>query len=174
MNINDAFLLGAGDAKLANVLGCSLAEAKEARKKFLEFYPGLKALKDNQIPQDASRGYFEGFDKRLVLCDSEHLMLAGYLQNGEAVIMKKAKQIWWKRLSKEKVPFWLVNWVHDEWQTETVNCMDTATYIAQVQADAIRIAGEEYNVYCPLAGSWQKEENGLMVPSVGTNWCHTH
>ena len=169
-----AFLLGAGDAKLASVLDCTLAEAKAARANFLDFYPGLKELKQEQIPSDASRGYFEGFDKRLVLCDSEHLMLAGYLQNGEAVIMKKAMQIWWKRLSKEKVPFWLVNWVHDEWQTETIDCMDTASYIAQVQAEAIRIAGEEYNVYCPLAGSWQKEENGLMVPSVGTTWCHTH
>lgn len=169
-----AFLLGAGDAKLAAVLGCTLAEAKEARRNFLEAYPGLKELKQDRIPSDASRGYFEGWDGRLVMCDSEHLMLAGYLQNGEAVIMKKAMQLWWQQLTKEKVPFWLVNWVHDEWQTETIKDMEIASYIAQVQAEAIHKAGELYGVYCPLAGSWQKEENGIMVPSVGTTWCHTH
>lgn len=172
-----AFLLGAGDAKLGAVLGCSLKEAKQARTNFLEFYPGLKALKGDQIPRDAARGYFEGYDGRLVLCDSEHLMLAGYLQNGESVIMKKAKQIWWAKLEKEKIPFWLVNWVHDEWQTETVNCMDTALYIAKTQADAIREAGEIYKVYCPLAGSYETDhptEKGVRIPSIGTNWTHTH
>lgn len=172
-----AFLLGAGDAKLASVLECSLREAKEARKKFLEFYPGLKHLKSHQVPQDASRGYFEGFDGRLVLCDSEHLMLAGYLQNGESVVMKKAKQIWWNKLVKEKVPFWLVNWVHDEWQTETINDWDTAMYIAQTQADAIREVGEIYNLFCPLAGSFMTEDpnnKDQMIPTIGHTWVQTH
>lgn len=172
-----AFLLGAGDAKLASVLGCTLREAKEARRKFLEFYPGLKALKAHTIPGDAERGYFEGFDGRLVLCDSEHLMLAGYLQNGESVIMKKAKQIWWNKLVREKVPFWLVNWVHDEWQTETINDMDVALYIAKAQADAIREAGECYNVYCPLAGSYETDDpvnKGQRIPSIGSSWLDTH
>lgn len=170
-----AFLLGAGDAKLAAVLGCTLEEAKEARKNFLEFYPGLKDLKSRVIPADAERGYFEGFDGRLVLCDSEHLMLAGYLQNGESVIMKKAKQLWWAKLTAEKIPFWLVNWVHDEWQTETIRCLDTALYIAKAQAEAIREAGEIYNVYCPLAGSWETDgPNNTRIPSIGDNWTHTH
>lgn len=170
-----AFLLGAGDAKLAAVLGCTLAEAKEARRKFLEFYPGLKALKSDVIPSDAERGYFEGFDGRLVLCDSEHHMLAGYLQNGEKVIMAKAKQIWWNKLTREKVPFWLVNWVHDEWQTETINDMDVALYISQVQAEAIHEVGELYNLYCPLAGSALTEgPDGIMIPSIGKSWLNTH
>lgn len=170
-----AFLLGAGDGKLAAVLGCSVKEAREARRKFLEFYPGLKALKDHQIPSDADRGYFEGFDGRLVLCNSEHLMLAGYLQNGEKVIMAKAKQIWWNKLTSEGVPFWLVNWVHDEWQTETIEDMDIALHIAKTQAEAIREAGEAYNVYCPLAGSWETDgPNGTRIPSIGLDWTATH
>lgn len=172
-----AFLLGAGDPKLANVLGCTLSEAKEARERFLEFYPGLKHLKADIIPSDASRGYFEGFDGRCVMCDSEHLMLAGYLQNGEAVIMKKATCIWWPKLEAMKLPFWLVNWVHDEWQTETTESLEVATEIGRIQADAIREVGELYNLYCPLAGSYLKEDpnnKGLMIPSVGTSWLETH
>lgn len=172
-----AFLLGAGDAKLASVLGCTLAEAKQARKQFLDFYPGLRQLKSEVIPSDANRGYFEGFDGRLVLCDSEHLMLAGYLQNGESIIMKKAKQIWWRKLTQEKIPFWLVNWVHDEWQTETINDMDIALHIARTQADAIREVGEIYNLFCPLAGSFMTEDpnnKNQMIPTIGPNWSFTH
>lgn len=172
-----AFLLGAGDPKLATILGCTLAEAKQARKDFLEFYPGLKALRQHQIPNDASRGYFEGFDGRYVMCDSEHHMLAGYLQNGESIIMKKATCIWWPKLQQMKLPFWLVNWVHDEWQTETTESLEVATEIGRIQADAIREVGDLYNLYCPLAGSYLKEDpnnKGLMIPSVGQSWVDTH
>lgn len=172
-----AFLLGAGDAKLAAVLGCTLKEAKEARKKFLEFYPGLKQLKGRQIPDDAERGYFEGFDGRLVLCDSEHLMLAGYLQNGESVIMKKAKCIWYPKFQKLGFDFRLVNWVHDEWQTETKEKLEIATEMGRIQADAIAEVGDIYKLYCPLAGSYLKPDNdnpGQMIPSVGVNWSYTH
>lgn len=172
-----AFLLGAGDPKLATVLGCTLAEAKIARRNFLEFYPGLKALKQNRIPSDASRGYFEGFDGRYVMCSSEHHMLAGYLQNGESTIMKKATCIWWPKLEAMKLPFWLVNWVHDEWQTETTESLEVATEIGRIQADAIREAGDLYKLYCPLAGSYLKEDpnnKGQMIPSVGASWLDTH
>jgi DNA polymerase I-like protein with 3'-5' exonuclease and polymerase domains len=169
-----AFLLGAGDAKLANVLGCTLAEAKAARVNFLEFYPGLKSLKQEQIPYDASRGYFEGFDKRLVLCDSEHLMLAGYLQNGEAVIMKKAMQIWHKEFIRQGFDFKMVNWVHDEYVTETAEPYEVAAEMAKIQADALAKAGEIYNLYCPLSGAYLKEVNGEMVPSLGRTWYDVH
>jgi hypothetical protein len=102
-------------------------------------------------------------------------MLAGYLQNGEKVIMAKAKQIWWEKLTSEGVPFWLVNWVHDEWQTETIDDMDIALHIAKTQAEAIREAGEAYNVYCPLAGSWETDgPNGTRIPSIGLDWTATH
>jgi DNA polymerase-1 len=173
-----ALLLGSGIPKLANIFDCTVKQAKQAMNNILEFYPGWKILKDEQVKKDYAQGYFEGFDGRLVLVpDMEHKVLAGYLQNGEAVIMKKAKQIWWNKLEKEKIPFWLVNWVHDEWQTETINCMDTALYIAKTQADAIREAGEIYKVYCPLAGSYETDhptEKGVRIPSIGTNWTHTH
>ena len=78
---------------------------KEAVSSFILRYPGLKYLKDVVIPKDAKRGYFEGFDGRYVKCDSEHLMLAGYLQNGESVIMKRANVLWRNKLIKENIFF---------------------------------------------------------------------
>lgn len=171
-----ALLLGSGIPKMASIFGCSVAEAKEAVNNILAFYPGWGDLKKNQAKSDFKRGYFEGLDGRYVMLpDAEHKVLAGYLQNGEKVIMAKAKQIWWDKLTSEKVPFWLVNWVHDEWQTETINDMETALYIAKAQADAIKLAGEAYNLYCPLAGSYETDgPNGTRIPSIGTNWTHTH
>jgi DNA polymerase I - 3''-5'' exonuclease and polymerase domains len=172
-----AWLLGAGLGQVAHILVCSKEEAKEADTNFLDRYPGLRYIKDKVAPVDAERGYFQGFDGRYVRIFGEdtnqkkHLALAGYLQNGEAVIMKRAVQIWYPKLIKEKVPFWWVNFVHDEWQTETINDMDVAKYIAETQADAIRQVGVDLKLRCPMAGSILNAHGRLAI---GDNWMVTH
>jgi DNA polymerase I len=158
-----AFLLGAGTGKVAEILGCSTGEAKSAVESFIAYYPGLRDLKDYQIPADAARGYFIGLDGRIVLCDSEHLMLAGYLQNGEAVIMKTANLIWQKNLRKEGIVFKQVNFVHDEWQVE-VNSLTDATIAGNIMVSAIEEAGKQLKLNCPLAGN----------AKIGTSWLDTH
>lgn len=166
-----AFLLGAGLLKVAQILGCSVSEAKEAVTSFLNRITGLKYLKEDVIPRDARKGYFIGLDGRAVLCDSEHLMLAGYLQNGEAVIMKRANVLWRNRLLKEKIPFKQVDFVHDEWQTEVPDDLELATYIAKIQADSIRQVGEDLKLNCPMAGSILNQHKQLAI---GANWSITH
>lgn len=158
-----AFLLGAGTAKIAEILGCSGEEARSAIESFLSYYPGLRGLKDHRIPADAARGYFVGLDGRLVACNSEHLMLAGYLQNGEAVIMKTANLIWHKNLTKEGIAFRQVNFVHDEWQVE-VNSLTDATKAGNLMVSAIEEAGLQLNLNCPLAGN----------AKIGRTWLDTH
>lgn len=166
-----AWVLGAALQKVAEILSCSVAQASDANESFLQAYPGLKELKQTYIPKDAERGYFVGLDGRLVLCNSEHLMLAGYLQNGEQVIMKRANVLWRSRLLREKIPFTQVNFVHDEWQTEVPNDLELATYVANIQAESIRIAGEELNLKCPMAGSII---GGNKKLAIGRNWAETH
>jgi DNA polymerase-1 len=158
-----AFLLGAGTGKISQILECSPDEAREAVDRFLSYYPGLRALKDYRIPSDADRGYFIGLDGRAVACDSEHLMLAGYLQNGEAVIMKTANLIWRENLKKEGIPFRQVNFVHDEWQVE-VNSLTDATKAGTIMVSAIEEAGVKLKLNCPLAGN----------SKTGRNWLETH
>lgn len=171
-----AFLLGAGIGKLADVLECSIPQAKAANERFISFYPGLKLLRERVIPADAARGYFEGFDKRLVKIRGDdvdtrkHYALAGYLQNGEAVVMKTAKSIWIPRLRKENVPFKLVNFVHDEWQTQVPD-EATGEYVGDVQMDSIRIAGERLNLRCPMAGSVLSAHGHRAI---GKTWYDTH
>lgn len=173
-----AFLLGAGLGKLAEILGCTLEEAEAALGRLLERYSGLAKLKAEVIPADAKRGWFLGLDGRKVRIPGEtpgarkHLAMSGYLQNGEAVVMKKACLLWHKQLEEEKLPFTFVNFVHDEWQTEVPNNMEVALRIAQIQADALRIVGEELNLKCPLAGSYWNDDHKDYT--IGVNWYQTH
>lgn len=172
-----AWLLGAGLQKVAQILGCTTSEAEEANENFLSRYPGLRYLKEKVIPIDAERGYFQGFDGRYVKIRGEdvnsrrHFTLGGYLQNGESVIMKRAVQIWYPRLVKEGVPFWWVNFVHDEWQTETIRDMEVAKYIAETQAEAIKQVGVDLGLNCPMAGSILNAHGKIAI---GNNWMETH
>jgi DNA polymerase-1 len=158
-----AFLLGAGVGKISQILECETSAASGAIESFLTYYPGLRQLKDFRIPADAARGYFVGLDGRVVVCGSEHLMLAGYLQNGESVIMKTANQIWLDKLKKEGIEYRQVNFVHDEWQTE-VNSLTDAERVGKIKVSAIVQAGIDLNLNCPLAGNYK----------IGTNWLETH
>ena len=131
------------------------------------------------FPKDARRGYFIGLDGRRVaipgesIRDRQHLAMSGYLQNGEALIMKASTLKWFDKLKDiEKLRWLIVNMVHDEWQTEVNNNMDLAIQVAQAQCDALREVGEELNLNCPLAGSYWNDDHGDYT--IGTNWYATH
>jgi DNA polymerase-1 len=184
-----AWLLGAGIFKVAQILSCSTTEAREAIERFISAYPGLKRLKAEVIPKDARQGYFTGFDGRKVIPlgsdvdQKAYKMLSGYLQNGEAVIMKHATRIWISQARDEGIPFWWVNFVHDEWQTETEDdgglvrktdgrgqlywVADPASFagrLGKLQSDSIASVGREFALNCPLAGQ----------SKFGYNWMETH
>ena len=158
------FLLGASVPKVAEILSCSIPQASEAVDNFLTALPGLKRLKELKIPADASRGFFVGLDGRKVPCDSTHLMLAGYLQNGEAVVMKHACVKWRTEAKKLGIPFKQVDFVHDEWQTEVNGTREEAEELGRIQREAIEWVGRDLGVFCPLAGS----------TDIGFNWKDTH
>ena len=159
-----AFLLGAGTSKIAEILQCGLSQAKKAKEDFIAAYPGLQHLKDVVIPRDAERGYFVGLDGRLVMCDSEHLMLAGYLQNGEKVIMSHACRTWRDEAERRRYNFRQVNFVHDEWQTVVKGNKETAESLGRIQSDSFGRVGQMLKLNCPLAGQYD----------VGKNWDDTH
>ncbi len=159
-----AWVLNAGIDKIAQILNRTREEAREAEQAFLDSTPALKHLKEVVVPVVADKGFFKGLDGRLVPVPSAHKVLAGFLQNGESTIMKKACVKWRTKLKAEKVPFWHCNFVHDEWQTEVEDNDEVAEYVAKVQADSIRDVGVELNMKCPLAGS----------ASFGYNWAETH
>ena len=171
-----ALLLGAGAGKLREILDCDEGSASEAYDRLLQRYTGFATLKETIIPADAKRGWFVGLDGRAVrilgdtVGNRRHLAMSGYLQNGEAVVMKMATLKWWPELPK--MDAMLVDMVHDEWQTECPNNMEIALRIAKMQADSLRQVGEELKLKCPLAGSYWNDD--LNDYTIATNWSKTH
>jgi DNA polymerase-1 len=170
-----ALLLGAGQDKLRQILDCDGGAAQEAYDRLLSRYTGFAHLKETIIPRDAKRGWFVGLDGRRVRIPGvtegqrRHLSMSGYLQNGEAVVMKTATLRFLPLLPED---CWLVNFVHDEWQTEVPNNMEIALRVASLQADNLRIVGEELGLLCPLAGSYWNDD--LKDYTIATNWSKTH
>lgn len=155
-----AFLLGAGVRKVQEILECTFGEAKTAMDSFYHNIPGLHELKNEEIPRLWRQGYFVGLDGRRVKPPSEYKMLAGMLQNGEVVVMKKALTLWRRDCS---IPHKLLTWPHDEWQTE-VNNLEDGHLLGRRQVEAITEAGAAFNMFCRLDGEYK----------LGTNWSETH
>lgn len=161
-----AWLLGAGVSKVAEILGCSFDEAKRAVTEFIEFYPGLGVLKNTQIPEDFRRGYFIGLDGRPVVTpsSSDHYVLAGYLQNGEAIVMKRAAVYIDQQIKLQGLPVKFMNFVHDEFQFECDPSEEVLTRISELAKDGIVRQGIELNLNCPLAAE----------AKIGNNWQECH
>lgn len=176
-----ALLLGAGMWKLSQILECSQPECEEALARLLQRYTGWASLKENDIPRDAKRGYFVGLDGRKVLIpgsttgEKRHLAMSGYLQNGEAVIMKTATLKWldWVKDDEDLGDsVLLVNMVHDEWQSESPNNISKCIRLANYQCRALEETGVELGLRCPLAGSYYNDD--IKDFTFGNNWSVTH
>jgi DNA polymerase-1 len=157
-----AWLLGAGTEKLSHMLKRSKPDTLVIADTFMDRYTGFRALKTGRIVADAERGYFEGIDGRYVVCPSEHHMLAGYLQNGEALVMRYATLNWMADLEKQKVPFWICNLVHDEWQVKCAT--KDAEKVGKAMVQSLVKTGQDLKLNCPLSGNYK----------IGKTWLDTH
>lgn len=171
-----ALLLGAGQGKLQEILQCDGPSANKALERLLERYTGFAYLKDKVIPADAKRGWFVGLDGRAVRIPAEsiggrrHLAMSGYLQNGEAVVMKLATLKWWHSLKDYDAK--LVGLIHDEWQIECPNDVNLAISIATTIASSLPEVGEDLHLKCPLAGSFYNDD--IHDYNIDKNWSKTH
>lgn len=84
--------------------------------------------------------------------------------------MKKACLKWHGKL--KEFDAMLVNFVHDEWQTEVPNDMQVALRVAEVQALSLKEVGEDLKLNCPLAGSYYNDD--IKDYTIGTTWYATH
>lgn len=166
-----ALLLGAGLGKLSEILGCDDDAARQALDRLMERYTGFKTVKEEVIPRDAKRGWFVGIDGRLVAIPGgtvgsrRHLCMSGYLQNGEAVVVKDTTVNTLQRIASEAIEgVHLVNLVHDEVIFEVPNDVKKAEYVSDVFCEEIVKTGERFKLKCPLAGDGH----------VGLNWWEIH
>lgn len=183
-----AYLYGAGNWKLGAIQYDDMTEEQRARfnakyppgkerndaltrlgaqgrKKIETGFPALGALQA-KIQTKARTGSLRGLDGRKLHVRGQHSALNTLLQGGGAIVMKKALVLAYEAFQAKGWVFgkdyaFVLN-VHDEFQIEAKEHL--AEEIGAIAADAIRLAGEAYNLRCPLAGS----------KDFGPNWAETH
>lgn len=75
-------------------------------------------------------------------------------------------------LLKSSPEILLVNFVHDEYQTEVPNNMKVALEVAKTQAACLSEAGVLLELKCPITGSYFNED--IKDWTIGPNWQQTH
>ena len=161
-----AFLYGAGNAKIGDIVGGSAKQGAALKKRFLSQLPALARL-NKAVEEKVKRGGFlTGIDGRILPIRSEHSALNMLLQSAGAVVMKQA-------LIKIHRDLTLLQWqhgreyafvanVHDEFQAEVLP--EKADLYGKMAVESIRFAGESLGFKCPLDGEYK----------VGRNWAETH
>ena len=161
-----AFLYGAGDAKIGEIVGGSAKEGQMLKRKFLSNLPALRKLQADVQQKVQRSNKLTGLDGRILPVRSPHAALNMLLQSAGAVCMKVALIQLFNRLNQMKWQFgreysFVAN-VHDEFQAEVQP--DKASVFCELAVDAIRRAGKELKLNVMLDGE----------AKVGETWAQTH
>ena len=156
-----AFLYGAGDPKIGNIVGGDAADGSRLRKRFLRNTPSLEDLRSRVI-EKARRGYLRGLDGRQLWVRSEHSALNTLLQAAGAIVMKKTLVILEEFADKYGIDYKFVGNIHDEIQSEVAT--EQAEKFGWLAVECIKAAGISYGLKCPLDGEFK----------VGSTWAETH
>jgi DNA polymerase I-like protein with 3'-5' exonuclease and polymerase domains len=157
-----AFLYGAGNEKIGQIAGGGERKGGQLKKAFLSSTPALAKLIDKVQEMAAKDGVLPGLDGRKIHVRSQHAALNTLLQSAGAIVMKYALVIASKKLDSMGLPYRLVAQVHDEFQIEVPERY--ADRVGVVFRNAIKQAGVDLNMRCPLAGDSQ----------TGSSWADTH
>ena len=156
-----AFLYGAGDEKIGTIVGGGKGTGRTVKKKFLDNTPALKSLRE-RVTTASKRGYLIGLDGRRIWVRSEHSALNTLLQGAGAIIMKKALVLLDDSATAYKIDYKIIGNIHDEIQSEVHE--SEAKAFGEIAVMAIKKAGKEFNLNCPLDGAYK----------IGGNWNETH
>lgn len=173
-----AFLYGAGDARIGNIVKGDAKEGKRLKKKFLEHTPAIKDLRDaiegaliaetyhGQIVK-WKRKWLKCLDGRFLRVTSIHSALNFLLQSAGAIICKK-----WVCVLEENLvqagfdhgkDFQLMAWVHDEVQV-ACRTKEIAESVVKIAQDSMRQVQAFYGFRVQL------DTEG----KIGFNWADCH
>jgi len=156
-----AYLYGAGDAKIGQIIGGTAADGKRLKAQFLANTPALRTLRD-RVAVSAKRGWLLGLDGRRIAVRSPHAALNSLLQGAGAVVMKQALCNLHRFATAQKMDFKVVGNIHDELQAEV---KDTQVQkFGKLAEYAMVKAGTDFNLRIPLAGKFK----------FGPSWRETH
>lgn len=156
-----AFIYGAGDKKLGEIIGGSKKDGSKLRTRFLRSLPELKNLRGRVIGA-TRKGYLKGLDRRKLHIRSPHSALNLLLQGAGAIVMKQALIILSKHDIITKGLGKFVGNIHDEIQMEVKK--EYAEELGIAAVEAIREAGKVLNLNLPMDGEYK----------IGSNWALTH
>lgn len=160
-----AFLYGAGNGKLGEIVKKGPPMGKKLRKIFLDGLPALDKLIKG-VQRASKRGYLIGLDGRKLHVRSEHSALNTLLQGAGAIVMKKA-------LVLADHSFLDQQWKYGEDYAQCVTVHDEAQWeckpelvdkLGKLAVQSIRDAGKHFNFRIPLDAEYK----------IGTNWAETH
>jgi DNA polymerase I-like protein with 3'-5' exonuclease and polymerase domains len=158
-----AFLYGAGNEKLGMSYDNSL-QPKEARKKGQEireaYVSAIEGLSDllGAVSNKATAGYLLALDGRRVLVDSPHKALNYLLQCSAGIVAKR----WMVIANDFNFHANQLAFVHDELQYECEP--QDAEKLMQLLEQSAVLAGEYYNLRCPIAAEAKQ----------GKTWADVH
>lgn len=163
-----AFLYGAGDQKIGDIIEGSREDGAAIKARFFESLPMLKELID-RVKADAEAGYVIGLDGRKLWLRKDargrpmtHKALNLLLQGAGAVVMKYAMVLLEEAIEKENLDAWKVIDMHDEGQYD-VHPRDVKR-VRELMDICVKKAGELLGMNLPLASD----------SVAGHNWAETH
>jgi len=168
-----AMVYGSGNEKLGRIITKTwdkennILIGKRIKDRYMKSMPAFAMLMKNVKDTYASRGYYIDADAQQFRIRSDHSAFNAINQRLGALIMKRAQAIAYDSISSEfgkmaKDKWYFALIIHDEFQ---VACLPQwAQAIGKILANSITLAGEYYNIKCPLAGSY----------TIGQNWKETH
>ncbi len=155
-----AFLYGAGDSKIGEIVGGTSRDGRRLRESFYRKIPAIKTLSRAVQDKVQHKKFLVGLDGRHLPCRSVHSALNLLLQSAGAVVMKFALIAF-----VEAAPAGTYEMhanVHDEVQ---FSCDEKdAEKLGQLFVACLQHAGKILGVACPLDGEYK----------VGKTWADTH
>jgi len=162
-----AFLYGAGDAKIGQIVGGGGKEGKALKTKFLNGLPKLKRLINGVKDKAETTGAMgiaalKGIDGRRIRVRSAHAALNSLLQSCGAIIMKYwLIAVMWE-VEERGLDVIPVGNIHDEGQFSVIDAH--VEEFAKLCEDKFVEVSDYLKFRCPLAGE----------SKVGSSWAHTH
>jgi len=147
-----AYLFGAGDAKLGQVL-TGKANKEVGSKSRADFAKGIKGLDElreklqnvwRRTQSHQGEGWFPALDGRPVFCSSAHQTLNYLLQSAEGITCKAALAWAWKRIKEEGLRAEPRLFYHDELAFQSHK--DDATRVGEILQESFEQGPKMFNV----------------------------
>ena len=155
-----AYLFGAGDAKLGQVL-TGKSNSEVGRKSRADFSKGIKGLEElkkkllniwNKTSNAQGDGWFPALDGRPVFCGSGHQTLNYLLQAAEGVTCKAALMWAWDKIKEEKLRAEPRLFYHDEMAFQSHP--DDAKRVGEILKESFTAGPELFGVTCMDGGDY--------------------